>query len=138
MVGNSNVHIHSRLWCVYEAFLAKDLGICVVLAGSTDLFIGNKCVKRCRICLQIVFASLLWCSLIGAIAIDKDKQPETKIFVELMFAVTLAIFYEIMYCCCIRPLEWKELDPKNAECTSSDDKLKITREIEDDAYFGRV
>merc|ERR1712039_663526 len=43
-----------------------------------------------------------------------------------------------MYCCCIRPLEWKELDPKNAECTSSEDKIKITREIENAAHFGRV
>lgn len=44
MASNSNTPIHSRLWCVYEAFTAETLGITVSVAGNS-LYLLPECSR---------------------------------------------------------------------------------------------
>ncbi|CAK9088880.1 unnamed protein product [Durusdinium trenchii] len=42
MIANSNVPIHSRLWCVYEAHCARTLGITTAVLGDPAHFATNR------------------------------------------------------------------------------------------------
>lgn len=46
IVANSTVPLHSRLWCVYEAFIASRLPLMVVIAGEKSNLVGLEARVR--------------------------------------------------------------------------------------------
>lgn len=126
MVPNSNTAIHSRLWCVYEAYCAVDLRIPVSIAGDSMLMITDaKALQE-------------------ASATELRKQ-RNRIFllaffvIGVMFAPPLAIIFPFLWCWIIKNEEKQEevereaklkvVDVKLAKCSVASDQEAIQKEI---------
>ena len=49
MLANRHTPIHERLWCVYEAFLAYELGIAVRIAGEALHLLSGELAEFLRL-----------------------------------------------------------------------------------------
>merc|ERR1711879_522657 len=50
---------HKRLWCVYEAFIAKDIGKPVILAGAAKNFVVNPWAQKCFWIAQVILLVIM-------------------------------------------------------------------------------
>eukprot|EP00931_Biecheleriopsis_adriatica_P086378 TRINITY_DN61061_c0_g1_i1.p1 TRINITY_DN61061_c0_g1~~TRINITY_DN61061_c0_g1_i1.p1 ORF type:complete len:436 (+),score=46.59 TRINITY_DN61061_c0_g1_i1:13-1320(+) len=121
MVPNQNSPIHSRLWCVYEAYCAATLGIRVQVAGDRQALATDKKALAHARRLNVVYRCcrvLCWCSsCISCIFIilvsfgltyhyvseaNGDNAPEEfdeGVMIPLQIAASIAVVIGVFICC---------------------------------------
>jgi len=127
MVGNTQCAIHSRLWCVYEAFLSHELEIHVQLAGKRTNFITSwrsfVLAWTLRVLAILVGFLLFLCG-------DTENTYGGDRAFDFIALFIWACYYDAFWWCCVSPLRWRELDPRKASCSDNQDRVNICREIE--------